>query len=70
MRGAPAHGPGDDPMWSPMSSTLIYGERDTVLVDTLVTFDQVDSLVNWIDRFENTSPRSTSRMVTPTTGSD
>lgn len=39
-------------MWSPMSSTLIYGERDAALVDTLVTFDQADSLVNWIDRFE------------------
>jgi len=22
MRGTPAQGPGDDPMWSPMSSTL------------------------------------------------
>jgi glyoxylase-like metal-dependent hydrolase (beta-lactamase superfamily II) len=39
-------------MWSPMSSTLIYGERDAVLVDTLVTFDQVDTLADWIDRFE------------------
>jgi glyoxylase-like metal-dependent hydrolase (beta-lactamase superfamily II) len=52
MRGAPGQRPGDDPMWSSMSSALIYGERDAVLVDTLVTFDQVDALVNWIDRFD------------------
>jgi glyoxylase-like metal-dependent hydrolase (beta-lactamase superfamily II) len=51
MRGAPAQGPGDEPMWSPMSATLIYGERDAVLVDTQVTFDQVDALSDWIDSF-------------------
>jgi glyoxylase-like metal-dependent hydrolase (beta-lactamase superfamily II) len=39
-------------MWSPMSATLIHGERDAVLVDTLVTFDQVDALSNWIDSFD------------------
>jgi hypothetical protein len=37
---------GDDPIWSPMSSTLIHGEHDAVLVDTLVTFDQVDALTD------------------------
>jgi hypothetical protein len=42
--GAPAQGPGDEPMWSPMSATLIHGERDAVLVDTMVTFGQVDAL--------------------------
>jgi glyoxylase-like metal-dependent hydrolase (beta-lactamase superfamily II) len=52
MEGAPAQGPGDEAMWSPMSSTLIYGERDAVLVDTLVTFDQVDALADWVDRFD------------------
>ncbi|HEY2004980.1 MAG TPA: MBL fold metallo-hydrolase [Solirubrobacteraceae bacterium] len=52
MQGAPAQGPGDESMWSPMSSTLIYGERDAVLVDTLVTFDQVDALADWLDRFD------------------
>jgi glyoxylase-like metal-dependent hydrolase (beta-lactamase superfamily II) len=51
MRGAPAQGPGDEPMWSPMSATLIHGERDAVLVDTLVTFDQVDALADWINGF-------------------
>jgi glyoxylase-like metal-dependent hydrolase (beta-lactamase superfamily II) len=34
-----------------MSATLIYGERDAVLVDTQVTFDQVDALSDWIDSF-------------------
>jgi hypothetical protein len=27
-------------MWSPISSTLIYGERDAVLVDALLTVAQ------------------------------
>jgi glyoxylase-like metal-dependent hydrolase (beta-lactamase superfamily II) len=52
MKGAPAQGPGDEPMWSPMSSTLIHGEREGVLVDTLVTFDQVDALADWIEGFD------------------
>jgi glyoxylase-like metal-dependent hydrolase (beta-lactamase superfamily II) len=54
MQGAHAQGPGDESMWSPMSATLIYGGRDAVLVDTLVTFDQVDTLADWIDRFDRT----------------
>jgi glyoxylase-like metal-dependent hydrolase (beta-lactamase superfamily II) len=52
MAGAPPQGPGDESMWSPMSATLVHGERDAILVDTLVTFDQVDALADWIDRFE------------------
>jgi glyoxylase-like metal-dependent hydrolase (beta-lactamase superfamily II) len=51
MQGAPAQGPGDDPMWSPMSSALVHGDHDAVLVDTLVTFDQVNALADWIDTF-------------------
>jgi len=51
MQGAPAQGPGDEPMWSPMSATLIYGDEDAVLVDTLLTFDQVDALADWIEGF-------------------
>lgn len=51
MSGSPAQGPGDEPMWSPMSATLIHGERDAVLVDTQVTFAQVDALSDWIDTF-------------------
>ncbi len=49
MNGAPPQGPGDEPMWSPMSATLIHGQEEAVLVDTLVTFDQVDALADWID---------------------
>jgi glyoxylase-like metal-dependent hydrolase (beta-lactamase superfamily II) len=41
--------PGIESIWSPMSSTLIAGERDAVLVDTLVTFDQVDALADWVE---------------------
>jgi len=51
MKGAPPQGAGDDPMWSPMSATLIHGQEEAVLVDTLVTFDQVDALADWIDSF-------------------
>jgi glyoxylase-like metal-dependent hydrolase (beta-lactamase superfamily II) len=51
MKGAPPQGPGDDPMWSPMSATLIHGQEEAILVDTLVTFDQVDALADWIDGF-------------------
>ncbi len=34
-------------MWSPISSTLIYGKRDAVLVDTFITIDQAEALVDW-----------------------
>jgi glyoxylase-like metal-dependent hydrolase (beta-lactamase superfamily II) len=51
MKGAPPQGPGDEPMWSPMSATLTHGQEEAVLVDTLVTFDQVDALADWIDGF-------------------
>src|SRR5258706_2463268 len=39
------------PMWSPLSSTLIAGERDAVLVDTTITYDQVDRLADWVEGF-------------------
>jgi glyoxylase-like metal-dependent hydrolase (beta-lactamase superfamily II) len=51
MEGAPPQGPGDEPTWSPMSATLIHGREEAILVDTLVTFDQVDALADWIDGF-------------------
>jgi glyoxylase-like metal-dependent hydrolase (beta-lactamase superfamily II) len=38
-------------MWSPMSSTLIAGDQDAILVDTLVTFGQVDALAEWARGF-------------------
>jgi glyoxylase-like metal-dependent hydrolase (beta-lactamase superfamily II) len=35
-------------MWSPISSTLIYGRRDAVLVDTFITVEQAQFLVDWV----------------------
>src|SRR5260370_23184964 len=47
---AKSEGPGDVPTWSPTSATLIYGDHDAILVDTLATYDQVDALADWIDK--------------------
>ncbi len=46
---ATPEGPGDLPTWSPSSATLIYGDHDAILVDTLITYDQVDALADWIE---------------------
>jgi len=35
-------------MWSPISSTLISGKRDSVLVDTFITVEQAGALVDWV----------------------
>src|SRR5713101_282868 len=35
-------------MWSPISSTLISGKRDSVLVDTFITVEQADIVVEWV----------------------
>jgi hypothetical protein len=35
-------------MWSPISSTLISGKRDSLLVDTFITVEQADILVDWV----------------------
>jgi len=43
--------PGEEaPFWSPISTTLISGERDAVLIDALLTVGQAHDLVEWIDR--------------------
>src|SRR5437667_7259470 len=34
--------------WPPISSTLISGERDAVLVDTPITVEQALALANWV----------------------
>jgi glyoxylase-like metal-dependent hydrolase (beta-lactamase superfamily II) len=34
--------------WSPISSILIFGERDAVLVDPLMTAEQATSVVDWV----------------------
>ena len=36
-------------VFSPTSATLIYGERDAVLVDTLLTVEQARALVEWVE---------------------
>jgi len=35
-------------MWSPIASTLIYGKRDAILVDALITVEQAGTLVDWV----------------------
>src|SRR6202158_3962176 len=35
-------------MWVPTSATLIYGERDAVLVDALLTMERPATLVEWV----------------------
>ena len=35
-------------MWSPSSSTLIYGDRDAVLVDALLTIGEGRALAEWV----------------------
>ena len=35
-------------MWSPISSTLIYGERDAVLVDAPTIVEQAAALADWV----------------------
>jgi glyoxylase-like metal-dependent hydrolase (beta-lactamase superfamily II) len=37
-------------VWSPLSSTLIYGEHDAVLVDPPFTKAQVASVGDWVER--------------------
>src|SRR2546425_11538571 len=36
-------------MWTPDSATLIYGQRDAVLVDALLTVEQARALVEWVE---------------------
>lgn len=38
----------EDRMWVANSSTLIFGARDAVLVDTFLTIDQSRTLVDWV----------------------
>jgi glyoxylase-like metal-dependent hydrolase (beta-lactamase superfamily II) len=37
-------------MWSPISSTLIYGDRDAILVDTPTTVAQAHALADWVEQ--------------------
>lgn len=44
------HGP-EDLQWVANSATLIYGERDAVLVDTFTSIEQNAELVEWVASF-------------------
>jgi glyoxylase-like metal-dependent hydrolase (beta-lactamase superfamily II) len=44
------YGP-DDLMWVANTATLIYGDRDAVLVDTFTTTEQNAELVRWVQSF-------------------
>lgn len=41
---------GDRRMFSPLSITLIYGEKDAVLVDPPMTIDQANAVSEWVER--------------------
>ena len=37
------------PAWDPKTATLIFGERDAVLVDTLATIREATALADWVN---------------------
>jgi glyoxylase-like metal-dependent hydrolase (beta-lactamase superfamily II) len=39
---------GDPPAWDPTTSTLIFGVRDAVLVDSLMTIREAAALADWV----------------------
>lgn len=45
---APPPRVGDPPAWDPTTSTLIFGERDAVLVDALMTVREATALADWV----------------------
>ena len=45
---APLPQVGDLPAWDPTTSTLIFGERDAVLVDALCTVREATALADWV----------------------
>jgi glyoxylase-like metal-dependent hydrolase (beta-lactamase superfamily II) len=45
---APPPRVGDPPAWDPTTSTLIFGARDAVLVDTLMTVREATALADWV----------------------
>ncbi len=49
VSATPPGAPDDLPTWSPMSTTLIYGAKDAILVDAWATYDQADALADWIE---------------------
>ena len=45
---APPPTVGDAPAWDPTRSTLIFGARDAVLVDPLMTVPEATALADWV----------------------
>ncbi|RFU28434.1 hypothetical protein B7463_g7923, partial [Scytalidium lignicola] len=45
----PGTKPGQEPLWSPTTATLISGDREAVLVDALWTIQQANALADWIE---------------------
>jgi glyoxylase-like metal-dependent hydrolase (beta-lactamase superfamily II) len=45
---APPPTVGDAPAWDPTTSTLIFGARDAVLVDPLMTISEATALADWV----------------------
>ena len=45
---APPPAVGDAPAWDPTTSTLIFGARDAVLVDPLMTIPEATALADWV----------------------
>jgi glyoxylase-like metal-dependent hydrolase (beta-lactamase superfamily II) len=45
---APPPRVGDPPAWDPVTSTLIFGARDAVLVDSLETVSEATALADWV----------------------
>ena len=39
---------GPPPAFDPSTSTLIFGENDAVLIDTLMTVAEAEALANWV----------------------
>lgn len=44
----------EDLRWVTNSATLIYGERDAVLVDTFTTIEQNERLIQWVSEHDRT----------------
>jgi len=41
---------GNRPVWSPLSSTLIFGAHDALLVDPPFTRTQIQAVGDWVER--------------------
>jgi glyoxylase-like metal-dependent hydrolase (beta-lactamase superfamily II) len=45
---APPPRVGDPPAWDPTTSTLIFGARDAILVESLMTIREATALADWV----------------------